>query len=55
MDNVDDLCTFTPSPSPEGNSGDDLSDSATNLSSISINAENYITVKEVIFLFNVRY
>uniref|UniRef100_A0A069DTM8 Phorbol-ester/DAG-type domain-containing protein n=1 Tax=Panstrongylus megistus TaxID=65343 RepID=A0A069DTM8_9HEMI len=46
MDSVEDLWTLTPSPSPEGNSGDDLSDSATNLSSISINAENYITVKE---------
>ncbi|KAK9499293.1 hypothetical protein O3M35_002349 [Rhynocoris fuscipes] len=46
MEPVEDVCTLTPSPSPEANSGDDLSDTATNISSISINAENYITVKE---------
>uniref|UniRef100_A0A0A9WWV9 Differentially expressed in FDCP 8 n=1 Tax=Lygus hesperus TaxID=30085 RepID=A0A0A9WWV9_LYGHE len=37
---------LTPSPSPDGVSGDELSDSSLNLSSSFINAENYITIKE---------
>lgn len=42
----EDIFSSTPCSSPDMNSGDDLSDSSTNIPSSLINAENYITFKE---------
>lgn len=42
----EEVFSSTPCSSPDMNSGDDLSDSSTNIPSSLINAENYITVKE---------